>query len=114
MNMSEYNQVMFTWGSGESGNRFYGIGKYFASEQWRMVGNDKVSVIIPRNKKGKALLRLLNTIDFSDELNPDKWLLTGRIIDTPERLRQSGCSANKVLLVNLDTTMEALKEGDDK
>jgi hypothetical protein len=112
MDISQYNQIVFTWGKGKGGTRFYGVGKYFVSEQWRMVGSDKVSVVIPRTKKGKKLLRLLNTIDFSSELNPDRWLLTGRIIDTPERLLKSGCSANKVLLVDIDTTTGALKGGD--
>lgn len=114
MDISQYNQIVFTWGSGKGGNRFYGVGKYFLSEQWRMVGSDKVSVVIPRTKRGKSFLKLLRAIDFSSELNPDRWLLAGSIIETPERVRKSGCSANKVLLVDIDTTMEALKEGNEK
>ena len=110
-NISDYKTVIFTWGGGEGGNRFYRTGKYFVSEQWRMVGDDKVSVVIPRTKKTKKLLRLLSTIDFSSELNPDKWLLAGRIIDTPAKLRKSGCEANKVLLVDIEKTTEALQKG---
>jgi len=110
--LADFHQVILTWGSKGNGSRFYGIGKHFASEQWRMIGDDTVSVIIPRTEKGKALLRLLNTIDFSSELNPDRWIFVGRIIDTPERLRKAGCSANKVLLVDVEKTTEALMEGE--
>ena len=109
--LSDHRTAIFTWGSGEGGDRFYGVGKYFISEQWRTVGDDKISVVIPRTKRTKKLLRLLNTIDFSSELNPDKWLLAGRIIDTPVKLRKSGCKANKVFIVDIETTTEALQEG---
>lgn len=111
-NLSDFNQVIFTWGSKGSGSRFYGIGKHLVSEQWRMIGNDKVSVIIPRTQKAKKLLQLLSTIDFSSELSDDRWVLVGRLIDTPERIRKSGCSANKVLLVDIDKTTEAFMEGE--
>lgn len=74
-----------------------------------MVGSNKVSVVIPRTKKAKALIRRLRQTDYSDELG-DKWILVGRIIDTPEKLRKAGCSANKVLMVDIDMTTEALED----
>lgn len=98
------NGIM-TW----SDKSFYQDEDFYISSSWRESDGKKFSIAIPLHHHSvMELFGLMNVVDMTPIIG-DQWFLTGKIVETPEILKEC-CKASHLLIVDVDATIYMLME----